>query len=81
MMIDGRHYLTVEEAAEALATTEMRVLMLMREKELVGMQLEGKWLITADSVAAWQAKGSVAKPVAGCATSCTSAKGCACKAS
>ena len=80
MMIDGRHYLMVEEAAEALATTAMRVLMLMREKELVGMQLEGEWLITADSVDGWQATGGVAKPVTGCATSCASARGCACKA-
>ena len=79
IVIDGTSYLTVKMAAEALATTEMRVLMLMREKELIGVQLEGEWLVTADSVAGCLAKPPGPKAVADCASGCASVRGCACK--
>ena len=40
-VIDGILYVTVKEAAETLATTAMRVLMLLREKRLIGVEMPG----------------------------------------
>ena len=76
--IDGIDYVTADEAAELLATTPMRVLMLMRDKALVGMQVEGEWLVSRDSVACCKAYGADMKEAKGCATYCSS-KGCGCK--
>jgi len=76
--IDGIEYVTADEAAELLATTPMRVLMLMRDKALVGIEAEGEWLVSRDSVACCAAHGSDMKVAKGCATYCSSG-GCGCK--
>lgn len=79
MVIDGRHYMTTKAAAQALATTAMRVLMLMRKKELVGVQLEGEWLVAADSVDHCLARGTEVNGAVGCATFCASTGACGCR--
>jgi hypothetical protein len=77
-IIDGIAYVTPDEAAEMLATTPMRVLMLLRAKALVGIEVDGGWLVSSDSVACCTAHGTDAKVAKGCATHCTSG-GCGCK--
>lgn len=77
-MIDGVSYLTVDEAADLLATTPTRLLMLMREKCISGMRAEGEWLVAADSLTGWAASGHVVKLGKGCAGCSSSAEGCAC---
>ena len=77
-MIDGIEYVTADEAAELLATTSMRVLMLIRDKALVGTQVGGEWLVSKDSVACCKAHGTDMKAAKGCATYCSSG-GCGCK--
>jgi hypothetical protein len=76
--IDKVTYLTVDEAAEVLATTPTRLLMLMRGKCVNGVLTEGEWLVTADSVASWVASGHDMKLEKGCAGCRSSAEGCAC---
>jgi excisionase family DNA binding protein len=66
--IDGIEYVTADEAAELLATTPMRVLMLMRDKSLVGMEVGGEWLVSRESVACCEAGGTGMKEVRGCAS-------------
>jgi hypothetical protein len=75
--IDGIEYVTADEAAELLETTTMRVLMLMRDKALVGMQVDGEWLVSRDSVACCKSHGTDMKEAKGCATYCSS-QGCGC---
>jgi len=77
-VIEGVSYLTVDEAAEVLATTPTRLLMLMRGKCVSGVLTEGEWLVTADSVASWVASGHDMKLEKGCAGCRSSAEGCAC---
>ena len=49
--IDGIEYVTADEAATLLATTPLRVLMLMRDKTLAGIDVGGEWLVSRESVA------------------------------
>ena len=77
-VIDGVAYLTVDEAAERLATTPTRLLMLMKGKFVSGVLAEGEWLVTADSVANWAASGHEMKLEKGCAGCRSSSEGCAC---
>ncbi|KAA0888856.1 hypothetical protein [Oryzomonas rubra] len=67
-----------DEAAEELATTGLRLLMLLREGTLEGVEREdGSWLIARASLERLKEQGGV-PPVKqkGCASSCT-ASGCA----
>ena len=66
--IDGIDYLTADEAATLLATTPMRVLMLMREKTIAGIEVEGEWLVSREAVACCAAEGPVMTEVKGCAS-------------
>ena len=76
--IEGTEYVTPDEAAEMLATTPMRILMLLREKVLVGIEVNGGWLVSSESVACCKTHGTDMKVAKGCATHCTS-RGCGCK--
>lgn len=75
-IIDGIEYQPVSEAAEQLATTEMKILMLLKKKILDGDLIDGSWFVTADSLAGYQpvSEGSDALS---CRSSCrSSACGC-----
>ncbi len=76
--IDGIEYVTADEAAEMLATTPMRVLMLLRNKALAGMEINGEWLVSRDSAACCKSHSADMKVAKGCATHCSS-KGCGCR--
>jgi hypothetical protein len=77
-IIDTVEYLPVSAAAERLATTEMKVLMLLKRKVLTGGLIDGSWLVTTDSLAAYQPPAVGTADGLACRSSCGSAS-CACR--
>lgn len=74
----GQEDLTVTEAAAALSTTPMAILMLMRRGELVGIEVDGSWQITAASLEKVLAGKKTDEPLVECRSSCAAkAGGCA----
>jgi len=69
--------LTVGEAAEVLATTPTKILMLLKNGDLKGEEKDGTWLIDADSLACAKSHGIDMKAAKGCASYCNSG-GCGC---
>jgi len=70
----------LDEAAEELATTSLRLLMLLREGTVAGVEREdGSWLIARASLERLKAQGGVppVKQKKVCASSCT-ASSCGC---
>jgi|GEM_PF-916934 len=70
----------LDEAVEELATTGLRLLMLLREGTLEGVEQEdGSWLIARASLERLKAQGGVppVKQKKGCASSCNSSS-CGC---
>ena len=76
-IIDGSECITAEAAAEQLATTTMKILMLLKDNALQGTLVEGEWYVTADSVACYKSHGSDHAEQRSCRTSC-SGGGCGC---
>ena len=69
----------LDEAVEELATTSIRLLMLLREGTVEGIeQADGSWLIARESLDRLKEQGGL-PPVKqkGCASSCTSSS-CGC---
>ncbi|BCS53109.1 hypothetical protein [Geobacter sp. SVR] len=65
---------TLSEAAAELATTEMKVLMLLKRKELEGELVEGEWRISRQSLAHFRTHGPIsAESTTSCASAC---RGC-----
>lgn len=75
--IDGIDYLSVAEVAKQLATTEVKILMLLRKGALTGQQVDGAWLVTAASVAGYDPEACEPASPPSCRTSC-SASSCGC---
>lgn len=71
-------YLTTAEAAENLGTTPTKVLMLLKSRDLKGLEIEGEWFVEPDSLACCKAHGIDVKSAQGCASYCSSG-GCGCK--
>ena len=78
IMIDGVEHVTAEEAAQQLSTTQMRILMLLKEQALVGSQVDGVWYVSQPSLACASAHGTDQHVAKGCRTYCSSS-GCGCK--
>ncbi len=78
LTIDAQEYVTAAKAAEMLGTTLPRVLMLLREQALEGLQTDGVWYVAKDSVACVTAHGREMRVVTGCASHCSSG-GCGCQ--
>jgi hypothetical protein len=78
LLIDGVEHVTAEEAAGILNTTRLRVLMLLKEKALVGTLENGTWYISRPSLACAEAHGTDQHVAKGCRTYCSSS-GCGCK--
>ena len=76
-IINGIEYLPAADVAEQLATTQMKILMLLKEKALAGELINGEWYVTTDSLACYDAHGQDQVKQQGCRTTCTS-KGCNC---
>ena len=70
---------SLDEAADELSTTGLRLLMLIREGTLEGHEGEGGWHVTRQSLEHLK-EGGGAAPVQqkGCASSCTASR-CGCK--
>lgn len=60
----------IEDAAEELATTGLRLLMLLREGTLVGREENGAWMISRDSLERLKQAGISTPTQKGCAASC-----------
>ena len=75
---DDRECITVDEVAEELHTTPLRVLMLIKEKALKGELRDGTWLVTRNSLNCFMVSGADLSLQASCHTSCSSS-GCSCK--
>ena len=65
-LIDGRKYISAGEAAEMLATTPLRILMLLREKRLAGLMVDDRWHLSLDSVEEYARSGNQHIPTHGC---------------
>ncbi len=75
---DGKRELVdVEDAAEELSTTGLRLLMLIREGILQGVEQGGNWLITRESLERVKKSGITPPEQKGCAATCK-ASGCSC---
>ena len=70
-------YVTIDEAAQLLDTTPTRILMLLRQKALEGVQQGSDWLVSRESIACCKTHGRDMKQEQGCKTYCTSG-GCGC---
>lgn len=68
---------TVEDAAEELSTTSLRLLMLLREGTLAGREEGGTWMISRDSLERLKQVGISTPAQKGCAASCR-ASTCGC---
>jgi hypothetical protein len=77
VLIDGTEYLPATEAAEQLATTETKILMLLKKKALLGEMIEGSWFVTSASLAGYDPNAVLAGNQPECRTSC-SGSGCGC---
>jgi hypothetical protein len=78
VVIDATEYLPIVEAAQQLATTETKVLMLLKQKSLAGDLIDGEWFVTTASLACYDAHAENPEKQAQCRTSCSSSSGCSC---
>jgi len=69
---------SLEDAAEELSTTGLRLLMLIREGVLKGVEQGGTWQITRASLDLLKQTGLTPPEQKGCAASCKAAS-CGCK--
>lgn len=67
----------LEDAAEELSTTGLRLLMLLREGVLTGTEESGVWMITRESIERLKRVGIAVPAQKGCASSCK-ASTCGC---
>ncbi|HJV64990.1 MAG TPA: hypothetical protein VJ550_04600 [Geomonas sp.] len=77
VIIDGSEFVSTDEVAAQLGTTELKVLMLLRQKALCGEQIDGSWFVTAASLACYDADAAV-PAIPSCRSICTSS-GCGCR--
>lgn len=69
--------LHIAQAAEELQTTEMKVLMLLKNKSILGEETDGEWYVNRDSLECFKAHGKDMKVEMGCKSYCSSG-GCGC---
>jgi hypothetical protein len=76
-IVDGAPHVPIEEAAQELKTTHLKVLMLLKNSALSGCQVEGEWYVEKSSLDCLKLHGIEPTRTADCATSCNpSACGC-----
>lgn len=66
---------TLEDAAEELSTTGLRLLMLIREGTLEGREVDGVWMVCGKSLERLKNAGIAPPEVKGCGKGC-SGSGC-----
>ena len=77
-IIDGTPHIPLADAAQVLMTTPLRVLMLLKHKELTGSMVDGEWYVDQSSLDCLKSHGLSKLERANCRTSCT-ASACGCK--
>jgi hypothetical protein len=77
VVIDGIEYLPASVAVQQLATTETKILMLLKQRVLGGELIEGSWFVTTTSLACYGAHAREPETLSRCRTSCGSS-GCGC---
>jgi hypothetical protein len=77
-IIEGTPHITLEDAAELLSTTHLRVLMLLKHKVVTGSMVDGEWYVDKGSLDCLKSHGLDRLEQANCRTSC-SASSCGCK--
>jgi len=75
--VQGDAMVMIDDAAEELSTTGLRLLMLLRDGTLVGSEEHGEWLITRDSLERLKQAGISVPAQKGCAATCRSSS-CGC---
>ena len=76
-IIAGTPRVPIDEAAQELKTTHLRVLMLLKQNALSGCQVEGEWYVEKGSLDCLKQHGIDPIGKVNCATSCNpSACGC-----
>lgn len=68
---------TIDEAAAELATTQVKVLMLLKQKALEGELVDGEWSISRASLMRLKLVGIGPAQQPSCRSTCTSS-GCGC---
>ncbi|HEY6872225.1 MAG TPA: hypothetical protein VI298_05790 [Geobacteraceae bacterium] len=79
-VMEGTPHVPIEDAAQELQTTHLRVLMLLKQKVLTGCQADGGWYVERSSLDALKERGIPDAAPPACKTSCT-ASSCGCKGS
>lgn len=77
VVIDGIEYLAAADAAQHLATTETKILMLLKQQALRGEMIDGSWFVTTASLACYDPHSDGQAVESQCRTSC-SGSGCGC---
>jgi hypothetical protein len=77
VIIDGVEYLSATAAARQLATTETKILMLLKQQLLCGELIEGEWFVTKASFDGYDPLSCQPEQELACRASCTSS-GCGC---
>jgi hypothetical protein len=77
VILDGIEYLPASAVAAQLATTETRILMLIKQKALSGQMIEGAWFVTTASLACYDRHAAEPAKAAECRVSC-GGSGCGC---
>ncbi|MBT0665951.1 hypothetical protein KI809_16695 [Geobacter pelophilus] len=68
----------VATAAAVLQTTQLKILMLLKNKALLGEEVGGEWYVNRDSLECYKAHGKDIKIEMGCKSYCSSG-GCGCR--
>jgi len=76
VVIDAIEYLPAAAAAEQLATTETKILMLLKKNALIGGLIDGAWFVTTASLACYDPEAAQEKELP-CRTGC-SGSSCGC---
>ncbi|GAM10763.1 hypothetical protein OR1_03060 [Geobacter sp. OR-1] len=77
-MNSGTANIHITEAAAELQTTQLKVLMLVKNKAILGEEIRGEWYVNRDSLNCFKSHGSDIKIEMGCKSNCSSG-GCGCR--
>jgi len=72
---NNEEMVAAEEAARAMETTVLSVMMHIKRKLLEGYEVDGKWYVSAESLAAFLAQGGRETAPLVCRSGCGAKKG------
>lgn len=71
-VIEGIPHVPIDEAAEELKTTPVRILMLIRKGVMRGSQVDEEWFVEKGSMACFRSYADETQKPGGCKGSCSS---------